>query len=60
MTTPNKKTTVYEAIPVMPWGDKEWQLFERRETRKEWYDITEKGEKVLQIMRKFQELIVIK
>jgi DNA-binding HxlR family transcriptional regulator len=34
--------------------------FERKDTRKEWYTITEKGEKVLQLMRKLQELTMIK
>ncbi|MGD2247392.1 MAG: winged helix-turn-helix transcriptional regulator [Candidatus Methanofastidiosia archaeon] len=30
--------------------------FERKEKRKEWYEITEKGRKVLQIIQKLQEI----
>jgi hypothetical protein len=29
MTTPDKKTSVLETIPVIPWGDMEWKLFEK-------------------------------
>ncbi|MGD2251197.1 MAG: hypothetical protein PVF58_22595 [Candidatus Methanofastidiosia archaeon] len=29
MRTPDKKTSVLETIPVIPWGNKEWELFER-------------------------------
>jgi DNA-binding HxlR family transcriptional regulator len=29
---------------------------ERKDTRKEWYEITEKGKRVLQLMRKLQKI----